>query len=200
VTDWWLTEMDRLVHGVGIVGMALIALSMAYSLRKRKWLVSQGRMSRWLTWHHWAGFIGGVLALGHTLGNLSSLGTLLIALLLLVLGSSGLFFLERRSRRPLQEATRELAGERDRRTGLDKAYRELHAAGRSGTPEGRGTYDGLMAQHARVQEMESRVAALREEGTSFAWWRYLHNVGTMMFIGVLLVHIWVALFFSGVGM
>jgi hypothetical protein len=192
--------MDRLTHAVGILGMALIALSMAYSLRKRKWLVSQGRISRWLTWHHWAGLIGGALALGHTLGNLSDLGTLLIALLLLVLGSSGIYFLERRSCLPLQEATKLLAEERGKRKALDAEYRELHASGRSGTPEGRGTYDALMAQHSRVQKAEAEFAACREQGTSWTWWRHLHNVGTMMFVGVLLVHLWAALFFSGVGM
>jgi hypothetical protein len=157
-------------------------------------------MSRWLSWHHWAGFVGGVLALGHTLGNLSSLGTLLIALLLLVLGSSGVYFLELRSCRPLTEATRSLAEERRRRTALDATYRDLHAAGRSGTPEGRGAYDALMAQHAKVQRAEAEFAACKEQGTPWTWWRHLHNIGTMMFIGVLLVHLWAALFFSGVGM
>ena len=136
--------------------------------------------------------------MGHTLGNLSTLGTLLIALLLLVLGTSCLFFLERRSRRPLQEATGELAEARRERGRLDTAYRAFHAAGRSGTPEGVQSYNALMSQHERVQRLEGKVAGLREEGTSWRWWRYLHNIGTMMFVGVLLAHLWVALYFSGV--
>lgn len=198
MTDWWLSDLTWLAHWVGIIGMALIVLSMVYSLRKRKWLVRQGKMAWWLNWHHWAGFIGGVLALGHTLGNLSSLGTLLIAILLLVLGTSGIYFLERRSRRPLDEATKELAEARRERNSLDSTYRDLHASGRSGTPEGLQAYNALMAQHSRVQELEKRLASLKEQGVSWTWWRYLHNIGTMMFIGVLTVHLWVALYFSGV--
>jgi hypothetical protein len=200
VTDWWLSDMDRLAHAVGIIGMALMVLSMAYSLRKRKWVIRQGKITRWLNWHHWAGLVGGLLALGHTLGNLTGLGTLLIALLLLVLGTSGLYFLERRAKRPLMEAINELSDLRGERTRLDGAYRALLAANRSGTPEGVGAYNNLMAQHGKVVEQENRVTALREEGTSWTWWSTVHNVSTMMMVGVLLVHIWSKLYFSGVGL
>lgn len=179
--------------------MALMVFSMSYSLRKRKWLIKQGKMARWLSWHHWAGLIGGVLALGHTMGNLTGLATILVALLLLVLGTSGLYFLEKRSKRPLNDATKELAAARKERTWLDRTYRDLHAAGRSGTPEGVVAYNGLMARHGSVMELEKRVAALKEQGTPWTWWRTVHNVGTMMMVGVLLVHIWSKLYFAGVG-
>ena len=200
MTDYWLTDLDWLTHLVGIAGMALMVFSMSYTLRKRKWLIKQGKMAWWLRWHHWAGFIGGCLALGHTLGNLTDLGTLLIALLLLVMGTSGLYFLERRSRRPLNEATTNLNTARKERKRLDALYRDLHAKGQSGTTQGLQTYNGLMAQHARVMELEKEVAALKEKGTSWTWWRHLHNVSTMMLVGVLMVHIWSKLYFSGVGL
>lgn len=200
MTDYWLTDLDWLTHLVGITGMALMVFSMSYSLRKRKWLIKQGKMAWWLSWHHWAGFIGGVLALGHTLGNLTGLGTLLIALMLLVLGTSGLYFLERRSRRPLNEATTKLNTAQKERKRLDALYRDLHAKGQSGTPQGLEAYNGLMAQHAKVMELEKEVAAHKEKGTSWTWWRHLHNVSTMMLVGVLLVHIWSKLYFSGVGL
>jgi hypothetical protein len=200
VTDWWLSDLAGPVHLVGIAGMALMVTSMLYTLRKRKWVITQGKMTLWLSWHHWAGFIGGVLALVHTLGNYSGLGTVLVAMLLLVLGTSGIYFLERRSRRPLTEATGELARARGERKELDASYRQMHAAGRSGTPQGIAAYEALMAKHTQVVEGEKRVAELKQKGVSWTWWRTLHNVGTMMLVGVLLVHIWVALHFSGVGL
>lgn len=200
MTDYWLSDLSSLAHAVGITGMALMVLSMTYSLRKRKWLVKQGKMTWWLNWHHWAGFVGGVLALGHTLGNLTGLGAALIAALLLVMGTSGLYFLEKRSRRPMTEATKELSAVRKERTRLDRTYRDLYAVGRSGTHEGVAAYNALMAQHAKVVEQEKNVTALKAEGTSWTWWRTVHNVGTMMLVGVLLVHIWSKLYFSGVGL
>ncbi|UCC93173.1 MAG: hypothetical protein JSW25_00395 [Thermoplasmata archaeon] len=200
MTDYWLSDLAAAAHALGYIGMALMVFSMAYSLRKRKWLVRQGKMTWWLTWHHWAGFIGGVLALGHTLGNLTRLGTLIIALLLLVLGSSGLYFLERRSRRPLSEATSDLAKQRKERKRLDAEYRGLYAAGRSGTPQGQEAYRELMETHERVQTMEKEVAALKERGPSWTFWRHTHNIGTMMLVGVLLVHIWSKVYFGGLGL
>ncbi len=200
MTDYWLSDIQWLAHLVGIIGMGLMVTSMLYTLRKRKWVISQGKMTLWLRWHHWAGFVGGVLALGHTLGNLTGLGTVLLAMLLLVLGSSGLFFLERRSKRPLNEATAELAEARSGRKVLDARYRDLHARGQSGTPEGHRAYADLMAKHERVLEQEREVARLKEAGTSWTWWRHLHNIGTMMLLGVLLVHIWSKVYFGGGGL
>lgn len=199
MTDYWLSDLGWLAHLAGIIGMALMAFSMLYSLRKRKWLIKQGKVARWLSWHHWAGLIGGIMALGHTMGNLTGLATLLVALLLLVLGTSGLYFLEKRSKRPLNDATRELATARKERTRLDGIYRDLHAAGLSGTPDGVAAYNGLMAHHGSVMELENRVGVIKEQGNPWTWWRTVHNVGTMMMVGVLLVHIWSKLYFAGVG-
>jgi hypothetical protein len=200
MSDYWLSDLQWVAHLAGIIGMALIAASMLYTLRKRRWLISQGRMGRWLSWHHWAGFIGGVLALAHTLGNLTGLGLPLVALLLLVLGSSGVYFLESRAKRPINEARQRLAEARKRRKELDTTYRELYASGRSSTSEGVAAYDGLMTTHERVGELEKEVKALNGTGTSLTWWRHVHNVGTMMMAGVLLVHLWTKIYFGGGGL
>ncbi len=183
---------------VGIIGMGLMVFSMMFSLRKRKWIISKGKMAWWLYWHHWAGFIGGVLALGHTMGNLTGLGTILIALLLLVLGTSGIYFLEKRARRPLDEAASELAAAHKERTRLDKLYRDLYDKGMSAMPQGIEAYNQLMAYHQRVLEGKQMVAQIREKRNPWTWWKHLHNISTMMLVGVLLVHVWSKLYFAGV--
>jgi len=197
MTDYWLSDLDTAFHLMGIAGMALIVFSMVYFLRKRKWLVRQGRMRTWLSLHHWAGFIGGAMALVHTLGNLNGLGSILLAMLLLVLGTSGIYWFECRARRPLNEALADLASLKQERSRLDAAYKGLHAGGRSGTPEGHSVYRDLMGVHGRVVDREREVAQIREHGTGWTWWRHPHNVGTMMLVGVLLVHIWSKLYFGG---
>lgn len=174
--------------------------SLLYSLRKRKWLLTQGKMTLWLNWHHWAGFLGGVLVLAHTLGNMDALGVPLVAILLLVMGSSGLYFLEKRSRAPLLEATATLAAERKERTRLDGEYRDLHARGGAGTAHGVDLYNGLMAQHKRVVAAEGEVENLRQQAPKWAWWRTVHNISTMMLLGVVLVHIWSKIYFAGGGL
>lgn len=174
--------------------------SLLYSLRKRKWFLTQGKMLRWLSWHHWAGFLGGVLVLVHTLGNLDALGVPMVAILLLVLGSSGLYFLEKRSRVPLTEATSSLSGERRERSRIDAEYRELYARGMSATPQGADLYNRLMAQHQRVLVAEGEVGRLQKQAPKWTWWRTVHNVSTMMLLGVVIVHIWSKLYFSGVGL
>jgi hypothetical protein len=182
---------------IGIIGMGLMVFSMMYTLRRRKWVIKKGRMAWWLRWHHWAGFFGGLLVLGHTMGNLTSLGTLLIALVLLVLGTSGFYFLEKRVRRPLNEATAELAAARKERTRLDQLYRHLYSRGMSATPQGIGAYNQLMFNHQKVLDGEKRVALLKGERNPWTWWRHTHNVGTMMLVGVLVVHIWSKIYFGG---
>jgi hypothetical protein len=199
MTDYWLTDHDRLAHLVGVVGFALMGVSMLYSLRKRKWLLAQGRMARWLSLHHWAGFLGGVMALSHSLGNMDALGIPLVAMLLLVLGSSGLYFLEKRHRAPLLQAAATLASERSERAKLDAEYRDLYAKGMVATPQGAELYNRLMAQHQRVVDVENEVARLQEQAPRWCWWRTIHNVSTMMLLGVVIVHIWSKMFFSGVG-
>ncbi len=169
---------------------------MAYSLRKRKWGVTTGKMTLWLSWHHWAGFIGGVMALLHTLGNLDGLGIPLIVILTVVLCSSGLYFLERRSRRPLRKASAVLADKRVQRTRLDGDYRMLHSRGMATTPQGAELYNRLMSVHQQVLETEADVTRIRGHGPRWTWWRYVHHVSTMMLMGVLLVHIWTKLYFA----
>ena len=200
MTDLWLTEGAKAAHAVGIAGFGLMFAALVYSLRKRKVLVRVGAMKRWLTWHHWAGFIGGVLALVHTLGNLDGFGPVLVAILLVVLGSSGLYFLEGNSRRPLLEATTRLSEDRRERARLDREYRELYAGGMAATPQGAELYNRLMAQHKRVQGAEAEVARLQGRKSPWAWWSQLHVVSTLVLFGVVLVHIWSKLFFAWGGL
>jgi len=197
MTDYWLSDMSTVTHLVGIIGMALIAFSMVYTLRKRKWVVRQGKMRTWLSLHHWAGFFGGVMALVHTLGNMTGLGFVLTALLLLVLGTSGIYWFECRAKRPLNGARAEVASLKKERMRLDAAYKEIHAAGRSGSPEGHKAYRDLMEVHGRVVDKERVVADTQDLGTGWTWWRHPHNIGTMMLVGVLLVHIWSKVYFGG---
>ena len=94
MTDLWATGLGTAAHVIGIVGSALIVVSLVYSLRKRKWGVRWWSMRRWLGIHHWAGFIGGVMVLGHTLGNMEGLALALVPLMVIALASSGLYFLD----------------------------------------------------------------------------------------------------------
>ena len=112
MSDLWLSESAWAAHLVGFVGIGLMLVALVYSLRKRKLVIRFWRMNRWLTLHHWAGFLGGILVFVHTLGNMSGLGWLSMVMLTVVLGSSSLYFLERRSRGPLMEATAKLAQDR----------------------------------------------------------------------------------------
>lgn len=178
--------------------MGLMVFSMMYTLRKRKWVIKRGKMAWWLYWHHWAGFFGGVLVLGHTMGNLTDLGTALIALVLLVIGTSGFYFLDERARRPLKRATSDLVAVRNERTRLDGLYRGLYASGRSATQEGMDAYNQLMASHEKVLRGEERLAQVKGVPNPWTWWKQLHNISTMMLVGVLMVHIWSKLYFAGV--
>ena len=173
---------------------------MVYSLRKRKWGVTTGKMTLWRSWHHWAGFIGGVMALTHTLGNLDGLGIPLIVILSVVLCSSGLYFLEKRSRSPLTEATATLADRRKERTRLDAEYRTLHSHGMASTPQGTALYNRLMSAHNQVLESEADVTRLRGQKPKWTWWLKVHNVSTMMLMGILLVHVWTKLYFAWGGL
>ncbi len=189
-----------MAHWVGVIGFALMGLSMVYSLRKRKWAVTAGKMTLWLSWHHWAGFIGGVMALTHTLGNLDGLGVPLIAVLLVVLCSSGVYFLERRSRSPLNGATATLAILRRERTRLDGEYRALYSRGMATSPQGAALYNRLMSVHNQVLEAEAEVTRIQGERPKWTWWRRVHNVSTMMLMGILLVHVWTKLYFAWGGL
>ena len=174
-------------------------LAMFYSLRKRKWLISKGKMTRWLSLHHWAGFLGGLLALVHTLGNFRGLGVALTLVLVLVLASSGIYIYEARARRPLNKATADLAKRRRARKQLDDAYRALYDWGQGATPQGVETYNRLLAEHEAVTVAKARLEEVKADLPRLGGWRYVHNVGTMMMVGLLLVHIWSKLYFVGVG-
>jgi hypothetical protein len=195
-----LAEQANLAHWVGVIGFTLMGLSMVYSLRKRKIVVTTGTMTLWLSWHHWAGFIGGVMALAHTLGNLDGLGVPLIAILTVVLCSSGMYFLEKRARSPLREATATLADRRRERTRLDAEYRTLHTRGMASTAQGLETYRRLMSAHEQVLGSEADVTRIRGQKPRWTWWRHVHNVSTMMLMGILLVHIWTKLYYAWGGL
>ena len=194
----WRSDLEWLAHLVGIIGFGLMLLSMLYSLRKRKWFIRRGKMRRWLWFHHLLGLTGGLMALVHTLGN--SLGRPMIIILVLVMASSGIYFIEQRARRPLIEATAELGRVRKERSRLDGVYRQIYSWGQAGTQQGIDAYNALLVQIETVRTQEGRLEGVRSEMPNLAWWRYIHNVGTMSLIGVLLVHIWSKLYFAWGGL
>jgi hypothetical protein len=200
ITTLWRSDLEWLAHLVGIIGFGLILVSMLYALRKRKWMVRKWRVARWLWLHHWAGFFGAVLALVHSLANIKGLGLALVIVLILVLSSSGVYLIERRLRRPVKEATSRLRALKGERTKLDGDYRSLHSWGRSATPQGIDTYNRLLAKHQEVQNAETHLETVKDSRLSLAWWKHVHNVGTMMLVGVLLVHIWSKLYFAWGGL
>ncbi len=197
MTTYWTSDLAWLAHAIGYLGMALILFSLLYSLRKRKWLIRVGRMRTWLWAHHILGFAGGLIALVHTLGNIRGLGILLAALLVVLLVSSGVYFVERWYRRPLVEATSRAKRHRRERDSLDAAYRALYASGRAGTEQGRDIYSRLLVSAQQTKGAEEDVK--RESGRSLpvGWWRHVHGPTTLLFLGVLLVHIWTKLYFKG---
>ena len=196
----WRSDLGWLAHLVGIIGFGLMFVSMVYSLRKRKWLIKQGKMSKWLWLHHWAGFFGGVLALVHSLGNFTGLGVPITIILILVLASSGFFLVERRTRRPFDEGCVELNRVRKERGRLDGEYRQLYSWGQAGTANGVEMYNALLAQIEAVKQQEVEVERVKAQMPNLHWWRHVHNVGTMMLVGILLVHIWSKLYFTWGGL
>jgi hypothetical protein len=128
------------------------------------------------------------------------LGVPLIVILSVVLCSSSLYFLEKRSRSPLRGATATLADLRKERTRLDAEYRMLHSRGMASTPQGAELYNRLMSAHNQVLEAEAEVTRIRGQKPKWTWWRQVHNVSTMMLMGVLLVHIWTKLYFAWGGL
>jgi hypothetical protein len=195
----WRSDLGWLAHLVGIVGFALMLASMVYSFRKRKILVRRGRMGRWLWFHHWAGFIGGVMALVHTLGNFRGIGLPLTLVLVLVLTSSGIYLIECRLRRPLTEAISTMNARKRERARLDAEYRQLYSDGHAGTLRGQELYNLLLAEHEGVNAATARVSELQASTPSLGWWRHVHNYGTLLLAGLLLVHIWSKLYFASGG-
>jgi hypothetical protein len=197
-TDLWLSPSAPLAHAVGYAGFALILLSMVYSLRKRKWLLRGGRLSAWLWMHHLAGLFGGVLALGHTLGNLRGLGLWLAVLLVVCIASSALSLVEARVRAPQRKAAEQCARRRLERDRLDAEYRQLLAGGNAWTYEGHDLYDRLMRAIEAVKEAEAEAERLSTGSPRLHWWWHVHVGSTAMMFGVLAVHIWAKVYLSGV--
>jgi cell division protein FtsL len=198
--DAWLSSAAPLAHAVGYAGFALILLSMVYSLRKRKLLLRGGRMSSWLWMHHLAGLIGGLLALGHTLGNLRGLGLWLAVLLVMCITSSAVSLVEARVKAPQRRANEQLARRRVDRDRLDAGYRELLAKGTAWTYEGHDLYARLMATIEAVKEAEVEAGRLEDASPKLHWWWHVHVGSTAMMFGVLAVHIWSKVYLSGVAL
>jgi len=175
------------------LGFALIIVSMVYSLRKRRLGIKGGAMSKWLWMHHLVGFVGGLLALAHTLGNLRGLGVLLAALLVVVLASSAPSLLEARATAPLRRASAEVARRRKERDRLDAVYRDMLAKGTAWTYEGHDAYNKLMTEMEAIAAAEKECERLRESTPDWSWWRYVHYPATAMMFGVIIVHIWAKL-------
>jgi hypothetical protein len=197
MTTYWTSDLAWLAHAIGYLGMALILFSLLYSLRKRKWLIRVGKLKFWLWAHHILGFSGGLIALVHTLGNLRGLGILLAALLVMLLVSSAVYFIERWLKRPLREATSRVKKHQVERDRLDAAYRAFYASGQAGTQQGRDLYSRLLVFARYTKEAEDEVKRLGEKSLPIGWWRHVHGPTTLLFLGVLLVHIWTKLYFRG---
>ncbi len=195
----FLSGLAPLAHAGGYLGFVLIALTLVYSLRKRKWGIKAGSLRAWLWSHHLLGFFGGILALAHTMGSLRGLGLVLAVLLVVVLVSSAPSLLEARSTAPLRRRTADLARRRRERDRLDASYREMHAKGTAWTYEGHDAYDRLTAENAAIEAEEAELKRLSDAQPNWAWWRWIHYPATAMLFGVLVVHIWAKLFLrSGV--
>ena len=172
------------------MGFALIILCMVYSLRKRRWGIKGGAMSKWLWSHHLLGFFGGLLALAHTLGDLRGLGIVLAVLLVVVLASSAPSLLEARATAPLRRATADVARRRRERDRLDAVYREMLTKGTAWTYEGHDAYNRLTAEMEAIAAAEKECDRLRESTPDWSWWRWAHYPATAMLFGVVIVHIW----------
>lgn len=185
---------------MGYLGFALIILSMVYSLRKRRWLLKGGGMTGWLWLHHVAGFVGGLLALGHTLGNLRGLGVWLAVALVMVLATSGLSLIEARVTAPVRRAVVEVGRRRAARDSLDRSYRELLAKGIAWTYEGHDIYARLTAEIEAVKKAEDEAERLHVSSPKLHWWLPVHIAATSALFGIVAVHIWAKVALGGVGL
>jgi hypothetical protein len=199
-SDAWLLPLARIAHAVGYLGFALIILSMVYSLRKRRWLVKGGGMTGWLWLHHVAGFVGGLLALGHTLGNLRGLGVWLAVSLVVVLATSAVALVEARVTAPVRRANAEVGRRRAARDALDASYRELLAKGIAWTYEGHDIYARLTAEIETLKQAEAEAGRLSESSPKLHWWLPVHIGATAAMFGLVMVHIWAKVALGGVGL
>ncbi len=199
-TDAWLSPLANLAHAVGYLGFALILVSMVYSLRKRKWLLRGGRMAGWLWLHHLAGFVGGLLALGHTLGNLRGLSVWLAVALVVVLATSALSLVEARVTAPVRRASAEAGRRRATRDELDARYRAMLAKGTAWTYEGHDLYARLTAEIEALKGAEAEVERLSKSSPGLHWWLPVHIGATAAMFGLVAVHIWAKTVLGGVGL
>lgn len=84
-----LLKLAPIGRSLGLVGTAVIVLSFAYSLRKRKW-ITVGQPKRLLTLHEIMGWVGALLLLVHGGIHFHAVIPWLALLLLLVVVGSGL--------------------------------------------------------------------------------------------------------------
>jgi hypothetical protein len=206
---------------LGIVGAALMVLpSLAYTLVKRvpglrQSVAKRVPLRRLLTWHVWGGIAGAVIAILHTGHRFAStLGIVLAGVMLLVIfsGYVGRHFLakvslELRERQALLEqlvtAYNGLAGEIATRPQLVTTgtlwARLRQRVGQSRSPADPDTY--ALAQ--RASELASSIADL-EYGIRtnelmkrhFNIWLAVHIATSIVFYGLLGLHIWASLYFG----
>jgi len=199
-SDAWLSPLAAMAHAVGYMGFALIVLSMVYSLRKRRWLVKGGEMTKWLWLHHVAGLVGGLLALGHTLGSLRGLGVWIAVSLVVVLATSSVALVEARATAPVRRASAEVGRRRAARDALDKGYRDLLARGTAWTYEGHDIYARLTSEIEAVKQAEAEVERLSKASPRLHWWLPVHIGATAAMFGLVAVHIWAKVALGGVGL
>ena len=184
---------------LAIGGAALITLpSLAYLFVKRvtplkRWITQRIRLQTLLAWHVYAGIAGAMLAIAHTGHRFdSTLGIALTAAMLLTVfsGYVGRHFLRyvslevRDKQRLLEELTtmyNAMAGMAAARTTdvaiLQRAYRATEIA-------------------SSIADLEYSIKAHELLKRRFRLWLTTHLVTSIMFYGLLALHIWAAFYFG----
>lgn len=98
----WTREIppasELLGHGLGIVGFTFMLMTETlYSLRKRSRSVRWGRMSTWLQFHIFTGFVGPYMVLLHTSWKFNGIAgvTTLFAVIIVISGFIGRYIFTR---------------------------------------------------------------------------------------------------------
>ena len=207
---------------LAIAGAALmVAPSLTYTLVKRipglrQRVASRLPLRRLLTWHVWGGIVGAVLAILHTGHRFeSTLGTGLVSIVLLVIfsGYVGRHFLakvslELREKQTLLEslmsAYNGLAGEMATRplhpAAQPSQWWHLRGLGRGFRP---ASDPETYALAQRANELTTAIAEL-EYGIKtddlmkrrFQIWLVVHIISSVLFYGLLTLHIWASLYFG----
>ena len=84
------TGLASTKHIIGTIGSALILISIAYSLRKRKIVFQLGHLKQWLVAHEWLAIVGSGLVFVHGGFHGHALVPLLTTVVMLVTVISGL--------------------------------------------------------------------------------------------------------------